>query len=121
MKGYCCECKKDVEVEIVSGEVIYPHRPDLYQKKFYRCPVCGNYTGVYDGEYPTLPNEYIRRKRHDAHRRLDAIWRNRKLKARYYKYMSDAFNREFHWGMIRNIEDADKAYYKTINFLKELK
>lgn len=54
MRGYCCECRKDVNCEMVKGDVIYPHRPDLYDLDFVRCPVCGNYTGKYDGEYPTL-------------------------------------------------------------------
>lgn len=44
MKGYCCECRKDVNCEMVKGDVIYPHRPDLYDLNFIRCPICGNYT-----------------------------------------------------------------------------
>ena len=28
--AYCCECKKKVEAEVVGGETIYPHRPDLF-------------------------------------------------------------------------------------------
>ena len=34
MNAYCCECKKEVKAEVVGGEIIYPHRPDLYDKDF---------------------------------------------------------------------------------------
>lgn len=56
----CFECGKEVECKIVSGKTIYPHRPDLYSFKFIRHSACGNYTGYYQGEHPTLPSKHIR-------------------------------------------------------------
>lgn len=50
IKVYCCECGKEIEADIVGGDIIYPHRKDLYSKKFYLCPHCHNYAGVYQGE-----------------------------------------------------------------------
>jgi len=35
--------------EMVSGDAIYPHRPDLYHRKFYRCQPCGAYVGCHEG------------------------------------------------------------------------
>ena len=29
---YCCKCKEDVRAELTRGNVIYPHRPDLFEK-----------------------------------------------------------------------------------------
>ncbi len=118
MKGYCCECGKEIECLEVNGDVIYPHRPDLYDKHFWQCPHCKNYTGRYDGEYPTLPSKHIRWCRYTAHRKLDKIWRNRHKKGKYYGYMSDMFKRDFHWGMIKSNEEADKALEYTIKFLE---
>lgn len=82
MLGYCCECGKEVDCEIVGGETIYPHRPDLYNLKFVKHSACGNYTGYYQGEHPTLPNEYIRQCRHEAHRALGNIWKDKKKENR---------------------------------------
>ena len=59
MKGYCCECRKDVYCEMVKGDVIYPHRPDLYDLNFVRCPICGNYTGKYFKHAQYLINSQI--------------------------------------------------------------
>lgn len=41
MKIYCCWCKKEVDARLVNGKTIYPHRHDLFSKKFYMCPDCG--------------------------------------------------------------------------------
>lgn len=117
MKGYCCECRKDVDCEIVKGDVIYPHRPDLYDLGFVRCPICGNYTGIHDGEYPTLPTAHIRSCRRRAHRALDRIWRDRAKKSKYYGFMSNHFGKDFHWGMVRSDEEADEALELTIDFM----
>lgn len=117
MKGYCCECGKNVALELVGGKDIYPHREDLYHLEFWRCPKCKNYTGKYEGEYPTLPSDHIRKCRYIAHRQLDSIWRDRKLKGEYYSYMSNIFKRDFHWGMVRSDKEADRALYYTQEFL----
>ena len=117
MKALCCECKRHVECELVKGDSIYPHRPDLYDLSFLRCPFCGNYTGRYDSEKAVLPTKHIRSCRYKAHRTLDKIWRDRKQRAKYYKYMSDCFGRDFHWGEVECDEVADKALELTLNYL----
>lgn len=117
MKAFCCECKKQVDGVTVNGDNIYPHRPDLYDLEFIKCPICGNYTGKHDGEYPTLPTEHIRQCRHKAHRALDRIWKDRKKKGEYYAFMSGVFKKDFHWGMVRSDEEADKALELTLDYL----
>lgn len=121
MNAYCCECKKEVEAEVVGGEIIYPHRPDLYDKEFCVCPYCRNYTGVYQGESIVIPTKHIRVCRHTAHRALDKIWHSRKQKNKYYAYMGKKFKRTFHWGEIKNEEEADRALTMTLEYLKEIK
>lgn len=71
----------------------------------------------YDGEYPTLPTEHIRQCRHKAHRALDRIWKDRKKKGEYYAFMSGVFKKDFHWGMVRSDEEADKALELTLDYL----
>ena len=83
----------------------------------FRCPICGNYTGKHDGEYPTLPTAHIRSCRRRAHRALDRIWRNRAKKSQYYSFMSAHFGKDFHWGMVRCEEEADEALKLTIDFM----
>lgn len=120
-KAYCCECVREIEAEEVGGEVIYPHRQDLHHLRFLKCPTCGNYTGQYEGERPVLPTKHIRSCRFIAHRKLDAIWKDRKKRAEYYKYMSDHFNRDFHWGELSSDEEADEALNLTSKFLQKYK
>lgn len=117
MKAYCCDCQKIIECEQVKGDVIYPHRPDLYDLDFIKCPECGNYTGKYEGEQPVLPTKHIRSCRYKAHRALDRIWKDRKERAGYYQHMSARFGRDFHWGEIMNDDEADKALELTLDFL----
>ena len=120
MRGYCCQCEKDLDCEVVSGDKIYPHRPDLYAKEFVRCPNCGNYTSKTLGEHPVLPTEHIRRCRRKAHALLDTIWKDKKLKNKYYSRMSNLYNRNFHWGEIRSDTEADEALEHTATIIKQL-
>ena len=119
VEAYCCEYKRQVNGLQVGGDTIYPHRPDLYNKKFIKCPICGNYAKKYDGEYPVLPTEYIRTCRRKAHLALDKIWHSSKQKEKYYRYMSKYFGKSFHWGEVRDEKEADEALKITLNFLKE--
>lgn len=43
----CPYCGKDSV--LVNGHVIYPHRPDLLEKKFYWCKPCDAYVGCHPG------------------------------------------------------------------------
>lgn len=75
----CIECG-NVAV-LVKGDAIYPHRPDLHHKHFYRCR-CGAYCGCHPGTaqplgYPCGPE--TRRARSAAHACFDPIWRNKEM------------------------------------------
>lgn len=72
----CGECGKPAG--LVTGETIYPHRPDLHAKPFWRCCVCGAYVGCHDGTYkpkgsPCGPE--TRAARIAAHAAFDPLWR----------------------------------------------
>ena len=71
----CIECGSTAV--LVTGEAIYPHRPDLYSRHFYRCR-CGAYCGCHRGTvqplgFPCGPE--TRRARMKAHDAFDPLWR----------------------------------------------
>ena len=61
---------------LVGGDVIYPHRPDLYEKKFWQCDPCDAYVGCHrpgvgygDGTRPLgrLANAELREAKKNVH------------------------------------------------------
>jgi hypothetical protein len=73
----CCYCGS--AAKLVGGKAIYPHRPDLYHKKFYQCVPCKAYVGCHpntDKPLGRLANAELRKAKMDAHRAFDPIWRN---------------------------------------------
>ncbi len=90
----CCPyCTKPAA--LVGGDVIYPHRPDLAEKKFWSCEPCGAYVGCHpasapgkggqgDGAKPLgrLANAELRRAKQAAHAAFDPLWMAGPLKRR---------------------------------------
>lgn len=72
--------------EFVGGDVIYPHRPDLASKRFWRCAPCGAYVGCrpknkkygQDGTQPMgrLANAELRKAKMRAHAAFDPLWKD---------------------------------------------
>ena len=63
--------------KLVTGKAIYPHRPDLYAKRFYLC-ACGAYCGCHPGSivplgHPCGPE--TRAARQAAHAAFDPLWK----------------------------------------------
>lgn len=78
----CMEC--DRKATLVGGKRIYPHRPDLYAKRFFLCE-CGAYVGCHPGTelplgYPAGPETRVARSA--AHAAFDPIWRGRQMSRR---------------------------------------
>jgi hypothetical protein len=88
----CPYCKSPAE--IVTGDVIYPKRPDLADQLFHRCRPCDAYVGshragahaliggakvISDGSLPlgSLANAPLRRARKAAHTAFDVLWQGR--------------------------------------------
>lgn len=84
----CPYCHRDAA--LVTGNEIYPHRPDLIDKLFWRCAPCGAYVGCHpragkngkggigDGRVPLgrLANAELRRAKQRAHAAFDPMWRS---------------------------------------------
>lgn len=82
--------------KLVTGEVIYPHRPDLFAKKFWQCEPCDAYCGChapnpkygFDGTQPlgTLANKELRRIRLKTHAAFDPMWKDGTFASRRKAY-----------------------------------
>lgn len=101
---------------LVSGSMVYPHRPDLYGLNFYRCP-CGAFVGCHPKGmrplgYPAGPE--TRKARTQAHKIFDQLWRNGFMQRRdAYRWLANKMNMEYddcHFGMMTK-EQAEKAIY----------
>lgn len=71
-----CACCNSTELKLVTGREIYPHRPDLFSKSFWRC-MCGAYVGCHKGTKEpmgTAANEQLRRIRSTIHKLVDPLW-----------------------------------------------
>lgn len=77
MRIYCPYC--DRQAELVGGNKIYPHRPDLIFKLFYLCEPCNAYVGCHHGTTKPLgrlANAELRQAKIAAHEAFDPIWRS---------------------------------------------
>lgn len=68
--------------QLVTGEAVYPHRADLWEKKFYQCKPCGARVGCHPGTekpFGRLANAELRRAKIDAHAAFDKLWKSGKM------------------------------------------
>lgn len=73
----CNYCKEDSV--LVSGSIIYPHRPDLHSKFFYLCKPCDAYVGCHRGTQEPLgrlANAELRKFKSLAHKAFDPYWKS---------------------------------------------
>lgn len=70
------------ESELVKGDKIYPHRPDLHHKNFYLCGADNAYVGCHgDTTVPLgrLADPHLRKMKSFAHREFDPLWKSGKM------------------------------------------
>lgn len=89
----CPYCQK--EAIRTYGDKIYPHRPDLYKKKFYACMPCKAYVGCHQTNderflpLGRLANANLRKLKMQAHASFDPLWKSgRMTRADAYFYLS---------------------------------
>ena len=86
----CDYCQQPTE--LVTGEIIYPHRADLAAKQFWRCIPCAAYVGCHPGtENPLgrLANAELRAAKMRAHAAFDPLWTDRRLtRAQAYGWLA---------------------------------
>ncbi len=90
----CAYCH--AEAELVDGTEIYPHRPDLADKRFYLCRPCKAYVGCHPGTMKPmgrLANKELRYWKMAAHRAFDSLWKGKWMRrAEAYEKLSTALN-----------------------------
>lgn len=90
----CPYCGKPAQ--LVGGNIIYPHREDLYEKKFWNCAPCQAYVGCHPGtETPLgrLANAELRRAKMAAHAAFDPLWKEGGMSRKEaYAWLSQALN-----------------------------
>lgn len=65
---------------LVGGDTIYPHRPDLRDKHFYRCAPCKAWVGCHPGTKTPLgrlANAELREWKSKAHAAFDPLWKRK--------------------------------------------
>ncbi len=93
--------------ELVGGYRVYPHRRDLYDKKFWVCEPCRAHVGCHqdsDGvPLGRLANAELRAAKRLAHAAFDPLWRDYGMKrAEAYEWLAGALEiaaRDCHIGM----------------------
>ena len=85
--------------DIVSGDRIYPHRPDLAEKKFYLCTPCDAYVGCHPGTTKPLgrlADKTLRRAKVAAHNAFDPLWRAGPMtRLEAYQWLAEALGIAF--------------------------
>ena len=74
---------------LVTGEAIYPHRPDLFSLNFYQCAPCKAYVGCHKGTAKPLgrlADADLRQAKSQAHLVFDPLWRFGRLRNRTAAY-----------------------------------
>lgn len=95
----CPYCNRSAE--LVTGQTIYPNRPDLHHRRFWLCRPCDAYVGchppgaVRKHEWEpmgTLADAETRIWRRRAHQAFDPLWRHGAKRLR-----SKRRRRAYHW------------------------
>lgn len=93
MKPVICDyCGK--AAVLVSGDAIYPHRPDLNHLQFWVCKPCDARVGCHPntGGIPlgSLANAELRKARNKAHNCFDPLWREGEMtRGQAYQWLSE--------------------------------
>lgn len=94
-----CSCGE--RAQLVTGKIVYPHRPDLKNKHFYLCE-CGNYVGCHPKTKMPLgtPADFeLRQLRMKCHTAIDSLWSDGKQRKVIYEQVAFILGiDEFHIG-----------------------
>ena len=77
----CPYCNK--RSKICTGQDIYPHRPDLRHKVFYRCKPCRAWVGCHPGSSKPLgrlADPELRAAKSAAHAVFDPLWKRKMIR-----------------------------------------
>lgn len=112
---WCVACNLLVEAVLTDGRDVYPHRPDLQNLPFWKCPGCRNYVGTHhktkDRTKPlgVIPSGELRGVRVEIHRIIDPLWKHGGCSRSFiYRKLSEVLGRRYHTAETRTVEEAKK-------------
>lgn len=90
----CIECGSSTH-RLSDGREAYPHRSDLFSKKFWFCG-CGAFVGCHPGSSTALgapAGKATKRARMDAHAAFDPIWKGKAMsRSAAYAWLAEALS-----------------------------
>ncbi|WP_163836830.1 zinc-finger-containing protein [Spartinivicinus ruber] len=125
----CPYCSR--EARLVTGNVIYPHKPELSSKYFWQCAPCDAYVGCHarnlkygnDGTVPLgrLANRELRKAKSLAHVYFDKIWQkghaSREMAYHWLAAKMQISREECHIGLF-DVEQCFRAIELSREFLE---
>ena len=122
---YCVTCQKEVKAYLTKGKEVYPHRPDLAQRDFYKCPECKNFVGCHIGTHKPLgciPSKELKQARIKAHNFIDQFWKTKKCsRHKIYKILTDHFGYRYHNGNTKTVKECEEAIEVIKKYFAEVK
>jgi len=118
---FCCNCNCEVNTNLITGKIVYPHRKDLYKLKFLQCPTCNHFVGTHKGSnipLGSIPTPKLKAQRSNIHSIMDPLWRNKLIsRTALYNYLTSVLGRTYHTAELRNDAEVNKILY-AVNYLK---
>lgn len=109
---------------LVTGRVIYPHRPDLAHLKFYQCAPCDAYVGTHRNTTQPLgrlANASLRRAKVRAHGAFDPLWQQGLMtRTQAYQWLASAMNLELERTHIGMFDEAQCATVRELSSKKHM-
>ena len=107
---------------LVTGVEVYPHRPDLADKRFWVCQPCDTRVGCHPGTDRPLgrmANAQTRALKSKAHEAFDPLWRDGAMtRSAAYAWLAGSLGlREAHMG---SLSDLDLARVVELCWAKRL-
>jgi zinc-finger-containing domain len=112
----CTGCDAKVNARLTDGREIYPNRPDLARKHFWRCDACGNYVGCHGNSREhaplgAIPTPELRNARGHVHAILDPLWQSGRFRrADLYARLTEQLGWHYHTAQIRSVGEARTVY-----------
>jgi hypothetical protein len=109
----CPYCQR--QPELVTGEAVYPHLPELWDGNFYLCRPCGAYVGCHKGTTNALgrlADAELRRAKMAAHKAFDGYWKPLGVqRGAAYRWLAEQLGidrKECHIGLF-NVEQCGRV------------
>lgn len=104
------------QATLIGGNEMYPHRRDLFDKKFWKCEPCQAWVGCHPGTVNPLgrlANAELRIAKSRVHAKLDPLWKSGRMKRKdAYALLAGKLNiapQNCHVGMF-DVPTCDAAY-----------